>query len=274
MTKPDTAFEWLRRANPEPDPDALLALLDDPAPSAPWLQDSVSRPRVMPPTRQRQLGWVAALTVFIVGLVLGAGLLAITNRTGPVGWLRLAPVEVAESYLQALNTWDTEAAKNLVAADARLMDPYWTADAMAGVPWLADLAALFDYHRIIEMRYNASDCQELGRDEPVLVVCEYQADSVFQQVAGAPPLPGRFFFSVADGVIVTGSDNFPIIEYAASWNKWRRWLADNHPEDYELLAGAPTGEALQFWRSRPSAEELTPEWLALLEERIAEYASK
>ena len=278
----DAAFILLRRANPEPDLAALRAQVERATESTtPPLAGNNNITTAQHPvargssSAKRTKGvWSAAPATFGIGVVLGFVLLALVTRSGSVGFAQPGPVEIAERYLEAHNMWDPEAAKEVLAVDSSLIGSYWEKDALAGNDWLEGLSEQFEYNRIMEHQYSSFHCTEVRGGPPALVACDYQFDSILQKVVGHPASEGRFFFSISDGLITAGSDNFPVIEFMKSWEHWRHWLVQSYPNDFELIVGAPAETAVNFWHSMPSIEALTPEALTLLEERVAEYTAR
>jgi hypothetical protein len=257
----DTAFEQLRRANPEPNPSALRRQLQQDG-----AQPLTSRREIMEtqsPTIQGQTPnqptrkWVPAAAA---ALVLALGLpLILFGGEGAIFGSPPTPVEIAERYMEARNAWDAERAEELLAPDARLDD----------VPIIGrdELVAGFEALRVYQFQYEPFECTETRSAPPAIVACTYMMDSVVSHIVDYPPVPGNFRFVIEDGQITRLTHNFNFGEFAPNvYEKFVVWLKSEHPGVYDRLYRVESGMDTPILT--PEALELAAEYIRLYDQSV------
>jgi hypothetical protein len=217
--KYDAAFEALKRANPEPDPAALVRDLSRrPEPTTIVVRD---RPRATPVTKPKSFHWrpllaggtaaVALVTLMLVPWVDGRNV---------VDSLWPSPVDVAVRYMEARNTFDASAAEALIADDAQLFDQPRME--------LSELELAFEYLRIYEIQLEPFECE--NRAGSTLVTCAYQMDTRLSRIVGHPPVAGRIQFLAENGLITYLVHDFNYSDYAPDvFEPYIDWLNEEHP---------------------------------------------
>ncbi|HKX74504.1 MAG TPA: hypothetical protein VJR05_03860 [Acidimicrobiia bacterium] len=254
----DTAFERLRRANPEPDLGALRRQLSDGeiatsrSATRSDRMDLQTTPKTtsVPKARQR---WVPAMAAF--GLVLlAATALFILRGEGPPVLAEATPVEIAEEYMEARNAWDADRAAELLAPDAILNDmPMMTLD---------ELGPGFQVLRAYGFQFDQVECVEFQAPR-VSVRCTYMLNTRLTEIVGYRPVPGNFVFIVEDGRMTSLSHNFNFSEYAPNvFERFVDWLETERPGAFDQLFR---------WVGDTATPLLTPESIELIPGYLADF---
>ncbi len=193
-----------------------------------------------------------ALAAFAVVIAAGIGFVLVRDSNTAAG---PSPVEIGESYMNAIDDWDSEAALALLAPDAVMTN------GLAESP--TEIPAVFDFYRANDWRSTASECQQTNVGEPVVVNCTYTRQNAWMRALGVDPRPGGSYqFVITDGKIEEVSSEF--IEFP-EWDTFTRWVRTNHNTDlFVLLADGccvpnVTPEAIVLW------EQYTNEFVAELD---------
>ena len=250
--KYDAAFEALKRANPEPDPAALVReLRQRPEPTTMVVRD---RPRAAPVTKPKSVRWrpllaggmavVAVVTLMLVPWVDGRNVL---------DSLRPSPVEVATQYLEARNAYDSERASALITDDAFLLDVHRMTR--------QELELGFESLRVYGMQFVTFDCDNQAGS--TLVRCTYQLGSRLSEIVGFPPVEGRIQFLVENERITSLVHDFNFDDYAPNvFEPYIEWLEEEHPGATKQLFVVDEGVITPI---------LTEESLALADSYLDEY---
>ena len=223
--KYDAAFDALKRANPEPDPAALVRELSHrPQSTMAVVRDQPVATRV---TKPRSFRWRPLLAGGMAVLALVTLMLVPwTNGRSVLDSLWPSPVEVANSYMEARNAYDAERAGALMTDDAFLVDVHRMTR--------EELELGFESLRVYGMRFDPFDCA--NRTGSTLVTCSYQMDSRLSQIVGFPPVEGRIQFLVENGRITSLVHDFNFDEYAPTvFEPYIEWLEEEHPGVKEQL---------------------------------------
>jgi hypothetical protein len=223
--KHDAAFEALKRANPEPDPAALVRELGQrPEPTTIVVRD---RPPVAPVTKPKSFrlrpllaagtAVVALVTLMLVPWVDGRNVL---------DSMRPSPVEVVNRYMEARNAYDSVQAGALITEDAFLLDVHRMTR--------PELELGFESLRVYGMQFDPFDCE--NRAGSTLVRCTYQMNSRLSEIVGFPPVEGRIQFLVENGRITSLVHDFNFADYAPTvFEPYIQWLEEEHPGAKEQL---------------------------------------
>ena len=214
----------------------------------PVQEDGRSQPTVSPPPEKRfRVG--VALTAFAVVLAIGIGFAIFRNSGSTVA---ASPIEIGESYINAIDEWDSEAALVLLAPGAVMTS------GLAESP--TDIPAVFDFYRANDWRFTASECQQSNVGEPVVITCTYTHQNAWMRALGVDPRPGGSYeFVITDGKIEEVSSDF--IEFP-EWDTFVDWVRTNHNTDQFVLIAdgcctpSVTPEAVVLW------EQYTNEFVA------------
>lgn len=232
---------------------------------APWPRRS-SRPKGHRP-------WVPALTAAAVVVAIGVGAFMFLGGEEPppaatdTEAMMSQAVELAEQYVEALNSYDAARARALVADNVQINSP-----SFMDLEELADidkLEAVVQHLEIVGFQYSPFQCDlsfrpaEVRADTFLWILCDYQMDSRPQKIVGYPTIAGSFGFGVVGGVITRIDDQFPWAEFGPNVDEpFTSWLNANHPGGLDSVFVATS--AVQYPR-------LTPEALALLATYLDEY---
>jgi len=191
-----------------------------------------------------------ALAAFAVVIAAGIGFVLVRDSNTAAS---SSPVEVGESYINAADEWDSEAALALLAPGAVMTS------GLAESP--TDIPALFDFYRANDWRWMVSECQQTNVGEPAEVKCTLTHQNAWMRALGVDPRPGGSYeFVITDGEIEEVGPGFiPFPE----WDRFIGWLATNHGTD--LLVLVPDGCCT------PS---LTPEAIVLWEQYTKEFVAE
>ena len=223
--KYDAAFEALKRANPEPDPAALVRGLNQrPEPTTTVVRD---HPVAAPVRARRSFRWRPLLAGGMAVLALVTLMLVPWNDGRNVlDSLWPSPTDVAEQYMEARNAYDSERASALMSDDAFVLDVHRMSR--------EELDLGFESLRVYGMQYTPFDCT--NRAGSTLVRCTYQMDSRLSEIVGYPPVEGRIEFLVEDGRITSLVHDFNFADYAPTvFDPYIEWLEEQHPGAREQL---------------------------------------
>lgn len=212
--------------------------MTDIRPDQPATSEKVSTDGTTSGTPQRlRLG--VALAAFAVVIAAGVGFVLVRDSNTAAG---PSPVEVGESYINAIDEWDSEAALALLAPGAVMTG------GLAESP--TDIPAVFDYYRANDWRFTASECQQSTVSEPVVVNCTYTHQNAWMRALGVDPRPAGFYeFVITDGKIEEVSGE--LIDFP-EWDTFTAWVRTNNDADlFVLLDGCclpiVTPEAIVLW---------------------------
>ena len=219
----DAAFEALKRANPEPDPAALVRELR-PEPTTAVVRD---QPVATLVTKRSSFRWRPLLAGGMAVLALVTLMLVPwINGRSVLDSLWPSPVEVANQYMEARNAYDADRAGALMTDDASLFDVHRMTR--------EELELGFESLRIYGMQFVTFDCD--NRVGTTLVRCTYQMDSRLSEIVGFPLVEGRMQFLVENGRITSLVHTFNFDEYAPSvFEPYIEWLEEEHPGAREQL---------------------------------------
>ena len=210
--------------------------------------ETVQTERAAPPPTQKRFGLGVAMTAFVLVIAAGIGFVLVRDSNTAAS---PNPVEIGESYINALHDWDSEVALALLAPDAVI------ASGLAESP--TDIPAVFDFYRANDWRYTASECQQTDVSEQVVVNCTYTHQNAWMRALGVDPRPGGSYqFVITDGKIQEVDQVF--IDFP-EWDTFMGWIGLNHSSDRSVLlvdGGSPsvTPEAIVLW------EQYTNEFVA------------
>lgn len=221
----DAAYEALRRANPEPDPNALRESLKA-APSIPpqvfnsrrdkmTTTTQAPSPKVKNPNR-----WLPSLATAVV-IILVAGFLV--ARANPSLFGPATPLEIANEYMEARNAFDASRAQELINPDAAISD--------TPIIGYDELELGYEMLQIYGFQYEPYACEEFG----ALVRCTYQMTSELQRIVGAPPVEGEFDIFVEEGRIDQLYHGFNFDDFGPNFEAFIDWIGATHPESFDQL---------------------------------------
>jgi hypothetical protein len=218
--KHDAAFEALKRANPEPDPAALRRRLGEGTTID--LIGIAGKAQTTPPTNLRpRRQWRPALAAGLaVSVVVAAMLVPWTGNQSVLDRILSSPIDIASSYMEARNSFDTEAAASLLTEDAFLWD----------VPRMerAELDLGFEALRVYGWQLAPFDCN--NTPGTTLVTCNYLMNNRLTQIVGRPLVEGRMQFLVVDGRIASLVHDLSFEDYGANVHEpYIAWLDEQHP---------------------------------------------
>jgi hypothetical protein len=171
-------------------------------------------------------------------------------------------LQTALRYVVARNDWDGTTAGSLVADDARFVDDRYTTEGVDDVH-----LATAQYDRSGEWHYRDPQCNARMTSPPeVKVICRYTMANALSEALGVGPYDGSWLdLRVAGGQIQEVLHHFDYGRYSYQvFEVFTGWLDEAHPGDFEVLFGLTGGTAVGH---------LTPEALALWEQRIPEFVS-
>lgn len=222
------------------------------------------------PEGQRR--WMPALAAAVAVVTVGVGAFIFLGGDEPppaadAEAIMNQAVELAEQYVEALNSYDASRARALVAEDVQINSPvFMDLEELADVD---KLEAAVQHLEIVGFQYSPFQCDlsfrpaDARADTFLWVLCDYEMDSRPQQIVGYPPIAGSFGFGVVGGVITRIDDRFPWAEFGPNVDEpFTTWLNANHPDGLDSVFVATTG--VQYPR-------LTPEALDLLAIYLDEY---
>ena len=255
----DAAFEQLRRANPEPNPATLRQQLHHAANPVPPV--SVTRSNEMEtqtivqnqkPLRSPRK-WLPAIASGAVVLLAGI-VFVVLSRDGGL-FASPTPLQVAQSYMEARNAWDADAARSLLADDVSMIDsPIITIDGFGPE---------FEVLRVYEFQYEPFECIEYTE----IVKCTYLMTSNLQDIVGYPPIPGSFELAIEDGQIVLLHHLFNYNEFGTNvYDPFLTWLESAHPGSFDQLFRIEGAVATP--RTTPEALELARTYVAEYDESL------
>lgn len=250
--KYDAAFEALKRANPEPDPAALVRGMNQrPQPTTTVVRD---HPVAAPVRARRSFRWRPLLAGGMAGLALVTLMLVPWNDGRNVlNSLWPSPTDIVNQYMEARNAYDSERASALMSDDAFLLD----------VPRMSreELDLGFESLRVYGMQFVPFDCT--NRSGSTLVRCTYQMNSRLSEIVGFGAVEGRIQFLVDDGLITTLVHDFNFDDYAPNvFEPYVQWLDDEQPGVSEQLFVVDGGVITPI---------LTPAALDLAQRYLDEY---
>lgn len=246
MTRNEPAYEQLRRANPVPDPAALLEELtaadtSEGRGTMTTITTDARRPR---PSHGRR-HFTAGLSTAVVVLLLGVTTIFVTTAG------EASPVEIAEAYLDARNDYDAERALDLVSEN------FTTTEAPDGYVDRETLELAFRTHQDLGFEFADVTCEQDGETTPEQVVrveCEFLWTTEIHRSGDFDPTPTRYVLSIQDGLIV---DINEYARYGPWWNSFRIFIASEAPDDFAAALDRHT--------------QLDPEAVEKLSEELPHY---
>jgi len=234
-------FDRVRAANPVPDPERYYeSLTARPGQTFSAMSDRRNHMTVDEIVRLEQpqpeeapsrfgrwkvaVASAAAVAVAIVGVTLAGG-------GGEVAGL--TEVQVAEQFLQALETGDVVGYEALVTSDA----------VAGGGPFFGPPSAQWEYVSHFQAATGGTytaECRET-RDSPTVdVVCAVGEMNRFRQAAGANPNRYDWSFAIEDGAITLmnfgGDLIFDVFDQVIAYDAW---VQANYLDEYAGLMGIP-----------------------------------
>jgi hypothetical protein len=223
----DQACEQLRRANPVPNPAALLAQLAEAADTQRGRNpmNTTTRETKKPTPTGRPRGWTIGLTAAIVVLILGVATVFLTTGESPFAG-EPSPVEVAEAYIDARNDYDVDRARNLLAED------FTTTEAPYGHRGHETLDLVFQSWNNWGFEFTDVNCEEVSEGNGGHVVrCDYLWNTDVTRAGGFPPSEANLRLLIQDGLIrrvsetETGSEPW--------WETFIDFLEEESPDDFD-----------------------------------------
>lgn len=246
MRDVDTAFRHLVEANPFPDPAALSDELKA-DPEAWMTRRNVEMSTITTAdqdTDSARRGLVPAAAAFALVLLVGLSA-TLTGGFGIFDEGEPTPVEIAEAYMAAVDSYDSEEALALLAEEAQITDGMYRER--------EELEAGFAARERWGFTVSPFQC---GLQSEEVVWCTYGLDSGLQQIVDHPPIEATFRFTIRDGKILQVDDGFPLGEFSPNvFSPFVDWLDTEHPGAFDSLFFVVDG------RAYPS---LTPESLDLV----------
>ena len=171
-----------------------------------------------------------------------------------------SPEEVALAFMDALNTFDAEAASALIAEDAA-----FRTDRAGAIESAAEFPALYEWYRVTDSVWNVEACTGSEVDQGTLVVCTYVVENdIIRTVSGSGEISGAYELVIVDGQIVDYWHRWP--SAACCWFAFAQYVSDEHPEDMETMYR-------EFQGRKNDQPVLTPESMALWDAHLDEWVS-
>lgn len=199
-----------------------------------------------PSTNRRP--WIPVVIGGLIALAVAAAFWAPWAGEGAT-----TPVDIANQYMEARNTFDAEKAGALMSADASVVD----------VPRMDrnELAAGFAALKVYEASFDPYTCTNTAGT--TLVTCAYSFDTNLSRIVGYGPVEGTIRLLVEDGMITSLVHSFNFDDYAPNvFEKFAVWLGTEHPEEFDQVYADKGGVLSPI---------TTPEALAQLGSYIEEY---
>lgn len=259
MKPVDRACEQLRRANPVPNPAALLAQLAEVA-ATQWGRNAMDTTTIdakkQTPTR-RPRGWTVGLTAAIVVVILGVATVFVITGDNPFAG-EPSPVEVAEAYIDARNDYDVDRARNLLA------EGFTTTEAPQGHRGHGTLDLAFQTWSDWGFEFTDVSCEEVSEGSGGhFVRCDYLWNNDPIRVGGFSPSEARLGLLIQDGLIrrvteaETGSEPW--------WETFIAFLEAESPNDFGVTVSRALDldpDAVQkVGDELPAYLDLYAEWL-------------
>jgi hypothetical protein len=170
----------------------------------------------------------------------------------------LSPVEIAEAYIEAINAYDVERARELVSQD------FATTEYPDGHINVQTMELAFDSARAYGLHYSDVDCgQDKATPERVeRVRCDFLWAMELQRIGSHEPTQKTFRFTIEGGRIKGVLMSHRSI--ASWWDPWLGFLRAEHPDFYRVvtLNFNPTAESMrELVEQMPRYLDLYGEWL-------------
>jgi len=237
VTTEDQITAWFAKANPVPSLDLLDPIEQLDIDRLAYLSERsgvMSDLKTIEPTgrRERRPRWlVPALTAVAVALVAIPFL-----QSGQIlGGSRSQAEEVAAAFMEAIGSYDGEAALELFASDGTHDDE--PPPAIVGYSKL---------DRAVGLDRTNQGCTELtpvsfpDGSIATAVECVFMIQTDMGRALGLEPTTGSFSIYVEDGRILRTKeiwDNQTVV--AQGLIPFRDWVQANHPDDYEIMFDFP-----------------------------------
>jgi hypothetical protein len=251
MREIESAFGQLVRANPVPDPSALLEEFELGSNEA-WMtrSDQLSTTKTPAPTRslKNRMSWIPATAIAVVVLLVGVTA-SLTDGFGLAGGNERSPVELAEAYMEARNAHDADRWAELFSKEATIVD----------IPPVADLSELSLFAEVeaqFELQFSPYECS-VAVDNERMVTCTYELDSRLQRVLGEGPVSGEISIFTEDGKVTLTAHSFPSA-YEEAWFPFGDFLVSE-------------GVFNDIYRADSRGTQLTPEAVSLHGEYLDRY---
>lgn len=228
MKSVDQACEQLRRANPVPDPAALLTQLAEAADTQvgrnPMNTTITTTDARKPTPTRRPRAWTVGVATAIAVLSLGVATVLLTTGGNPFAG-EPTPVEVAEAYIDARNDYDIDRARNLLAED------FTTSEAPYGHRGHETLPLVFQSWNDWGFEFTDVSCEEMSEGfDGHLVRCDYLWNNDVIRAGGFSPSQAYLELRIQDGLIhmvsetETGSEPW--------WETFIAFLETESPDDF------------------------------------------
>lgn len=169
-------------------------------------------------------------------------------------------VGIGRAFVEALDSWDGEAAGALLADGA-------VVEFLAATP--EEMLTLADWYRVTGSRTDVSVCRQLG--DPSTVICSYTFENAWSEALGVGPYTrgNTFLFTIEDGQITELTNTITTNKFSPEvWEVFLAWVEDNHPEAVPIMFDRTgpeevpimTAEAIALW------EQYTEEFVASVTE--------
>ena len=194
-------------------------------------------------------------------------------------------VEIAESFMEARNAYDTEKAMSFLADDGATAAMLFDNQINTNMPSVQldrdELALAFEVERLYGFRYEPYECHvepgPVAYQVSADVICTYSLDSKLRRLAGYAPAGSAFGLGIRDGRINVLT--FPWLNI--SWNpggyqpaefeSFVYWLDAEHPEAIDAQNPLPDQPQLFRTMGQEWVLELNRKTLDLLKGYLEEY---
>jgi hypothetical protein len=212
--------------------------------------ERVETQRTAPTKPPQRLRLGVALTAFVLVIAAGIGFVLVRDAN-----VAASPIEIGESFLNARDTWDLEAAIALLAPEATVVGSI--------APTVADYAGAFEYFRAVQQGTTVGECTQTNVGPPAEVTCTYSHENAWTRALGSAPYKGsRMTFVIDDGLIQEVTNGFAGF---TEWDLFGLWVFNNHPSEYPMLYSEG---------HRASKPSTTPEAIVLWEQYTAEFVAE
>ena len=218
-------------------------------------------------------GWLVATAAAALVLVIGLAWILIAQTNNEVA--PAAPTSqpftvddalaVKDAYITASNAGDADAVLALFEPDSRIAVGTLTRDLVTFERYLVWSIAQ-------GTTITASDCTASELEDAVRLLCESTRHQHLAVAVGAPAPDGTLILTISADGIRTLSENNDFRDFNVVNAPFDRWLAENHPEDFDTRI--PFGT----WGSVAEAEQggilrarYADEWAAYLDANGCTY---
>jgi hypothetical protein len=257
------------------DVDALVAELEAGEQAVPPLPRS--------PAAQRT-GWLIAAAAALIVLIAGAALFSVprgdevTPADLPIPSDDGAYVDVAEAFMEAWIAGDADAGAALFSNASSVYRARVVVGGV-GVRERWEWVQLHRWFRAVKYEFREATCRLSSRDprgwrdsDPFLapdegrdVLCAFTFENELTRVLGREPVAGAMLLPIDDRDekwgVATAVDWLHFATTADVWHQFGEWVAETHPEDYDVMFFDPL---------RPHLDSNS---ITLWEQHVAEFAT-